>query len=109
MTVALRIFLLAGAVLVLAFVVLKLKKAEFEVTDSLFWLVAVALLAVMALFPQWVYALSELLGFESPSNCVFLLVIAALTMRIFTLNARLAHLRTKVNSLIQEIALREKE
>ncbi len=60
MTAALRIFLLVGAVLVLAFVVLKLKKAEFEVTDSLFWLVAVVLLAVMALFPQWVYALSEL-------------------------------------------------
>lgn len=109
MSVSLRIFLLAGAFFVLMFIVRKLKRSEFEVADSIFWLVTVALFALMAIYPHWVYALSGLLGFESPANCVFLLVIALLMIRVFSLNAKTAHLRTKVNSLIQEIALREKE
>lgn len=108
MNVALRTFLLACAVMVLFFIVRKIKKSEFEIVDSIFWFVLVAVLALFALFPQIVYTLSSLFGFSSPSNFVFLAVIAILLIRIFSLNAKLAHLRTKVNGLIQELALREK-
>ena len=109
MSLALRVFLLICAVLVFVFVIRKIKKSEFETMDAIFWLLFVAVIAILAIFPGIAYALSGVLGFDSPSNFVFLCVIAILLIRVFSLNAKVAHLRAKTNSLIQEIALRERE
>ena len=109
MTLALRVFLLVCAVVVLVFVIRKIKKSEFETMDAIFWLLFTVVIALLAIFPDIAYTLSGVLGFESPSNFVFLCVIAILLIRVFSLNAKVAHLRAKTNSLIQEIALREQE
>lgn len=109
MSLALRVFLLICAFLVLVFVIRKIKKSEFEIMDAIFWLLFIAVLLLLAIFPDIAYLLSNILGFDSPSNFVFLCVIAILLIRVFSLNAKVAHLRAKTNSLIQEIALREKE
>lgn len=109
MSLALRVFLLICAFLVLVFVIRKIKKSEFEIMDAIFWLLFIAVLLLLAIFPDIAYLLSNILGFDSPSNFVFLCVIAILLIRVFSLNAKVAHLRAKINSLIQEIALREKE
>lgn len=109
MNIVLRIFILVSAALVLVFIVRKIRKSEFEIVDSIFWFFFAAVLVFLSVFPQVAYALSGLLGFDAPSNFVFLCVIAILIVRVFSLNAKLAHLRAKTNSLIQEIALREKE
>ena len=77
--------------------------------DAIFWLLFIAVIAILAIFPGIAYVLSGVLGFDSPSNFVFLCVIAILLIRVFSLNAKVAHLRAKTNSLIQEIALRERE
>lgn len=109
MSLALRVFLLVCAVLVLVFVIRKIKKSEFETMDAIFWLLFIVVIALLAIFPGIAYALSRVLGFDSPSNFVFLCVIAILLIRVFSLNAKIAHLRAKTNSLIQEFALREHE
>ena len=109
MTLALRAFLLVGAILVLVFIFQKIRRSEFQIADSIFWFVFVGVLALFALFPQIAYLLSGLFGFAAPSNFVFLAVIAILLIRVFSLNAKVAHLRAKVNGLIQEVALREHE
>ena len=109
MSLALRVFLLICAFFVLVFVIRKIKKSEFEIMDAIFWLLFIIVLLLLAIFPGIAYALSNFLGFDSPSNFVFLCVIAILIIRVFSLNAKVAHLRAKTNSLIQEIALREKE
>lgn len=109
MSVSLRLFLIICAVLVLIFIVRKIRKSEFEIADSIFWFLLVAGLVLVAAFPQIAYIASNVLGFASPSNFIFLAVIGVLVIRLFSLNAELAHLRAKVNGLIQEIALREHE
>lgn len=109
MSLALRVFLLICACFVLVFVIRKIKKSEFEIMDAIFWLLFIVVLFLLAVFPGIAYALSNVLGFDSPSNFVFLCVIAILIIRVFSLNAKVAHLRAKTNALIQEIALREKE
>ena len=109
MTTVLRAFLLICAILVLIFVFRKIKKSEFEIADSIFWFMFVALMIVLAAFPPIAYFLSGLFGFAAPVNFVFVVVIAVLLIRLFALNAKVAHLRIKVNHLIQELALREKE
>lgn len=105
MNISLRIFLVVSAVAVLYFVVRKIKKSKFEASDSIFWLFFIAVLVVLGAFPQISYGLANILGFESPSNFIFLCVIAILLIRMFSLTAKVSLLRTKLDSLVQEVAL----
>lgn len=109
MSFSLRMFLLISAAIVLFFIVRKIRSSEFEITDSIFWFLFVLVLVFLALFPQAAFLLSRLFGFESPANFIFLAVIAILLIRVFSLNAKVAHLRAKVNLLIQEIAMRSRD
>ncbi|RHF38700.1 DUF2304 domain-containing protein [Collinsella intestinalis] len=103
----LRIALVLSAFTVLLFVVRKLKTSQFQNSDSMYWLFLSACLLFSALFPKAIYTLSGLLGIQSPSNFVFLAVIAMLLVREFTIQVQLTQLRTKVTLLAQEIALRD--
>lgn len=103
----LRAFLAVGAALVLLLVIRKIRRSQFDAADSLYWLGLSAGLLVVAVFPQIAYFFSGLLGFQSPSNFVFLVMIALLLAREFSLQAQLAALRRKVTALVQEVAVRE--
>ncbi len=109
MTINLRIFLVFGAVLLLIMVTRKIKKSQFETQDTFFWLGLSVLLIVAAVFPQLVYAISDLLGFQSASNFVFLAVIAILLWRLFRLQESLSVLRRKLIVLAQEVALKNRD
>lgn len=107
MTGNLRIFLLIGAALLLVLVARKIKKSQFDTHDTFFWLGLSVLLILAAAFPQLVYAVSNLLGFQSASNFVFLAVIAILLWRLFRLQENVVTLRRKLTTLVQEIALKD--
>ena len=107
MTGNLRIFLLIGAALLLVLVARKIKKSQFDTHDTFFWLGLSVLLILAAAFPQLVYAVSNLLGFQSASNFVFLAVIAILLWRLFRLQENVVTLRRKLTALVQEIALKD--
>lgn len=109
MSFALRIALFICAALLLRFVVVRIRKAQFDISDSLFWLLLSAMLVVLAIFPEIAFFCSELLGIQSPSNFVFLSIIALLIVRGFTQQVELAKLRHKLTALTQEIALRNTE
>lgn len=107
MTGNLRIFLLLGAVLLLVLVARKIKKSQFDTHDTFFWLGLSVLLILAAAFPQLVYVIADLLGFQSASNFVFLAVIAILLWRLFRLQENVVTLRRKLTTLVQEIALKD--
>lgn len=107
MSLGLRLFLVIGAVLAFIVVVRKIKKTDMQASDSVFWLVFCGSLVIIAIFPQLAIDASGLLGFESPSNFVLLLVIAILIVKVFSLSTDIAQLRQKVYRLIQELALKE--
>lgn len=107
LTGPLRAVLLVCAVLVLYFIVRKLKKSQIQVLDSVFWLFFSLSLVLLAVFPSIAVFVSHLLGFMAPSNFVFVYVIAVLVMRDFSNTVKIAKLREKVNDLIQEVALRD--
>ena len=98
MTGNLRIFLLIGAALLLVLVARQI---------TFFWLGLSVLLILAAAFPQLVYVASDLLGFQSASNFVFLAVIAILLWRLFRLQENVVTLRRKLTTLVQEIALKD--
>lgn len=109
MNASLRVLLVACAVIVLIFILRKLRKSQIQVMDSIFWLLFSLSLVILAIFPEIAYALARFLGFQAPVNFVFLYVIAVLLVRDFSSTVKNAQQREKLTSLIQEIALRDYE
>lgn len=107
MNPVLRISLVVSAFLVLLFVTRKIKKAQFSTADSLFWLFLSICLLIVAVFPGIAYFFSGVLGIQSPSNFIFLSVIALLLVHEFTIQAQLSQLKSKITALTQELALHD--
>lgn len=109
MSILLRVFLIVCALLVLGFILRRIKKAEIHTADTVFWLLFAASLVLVAAFPRIAFLFSNFLGIESPANFVFLFVIAILFIREFISTIEIAKLREKLHMLTEEVALREHE
>lgn len=107
MSFSLRVLLIAGAFLVCLFVVKKIKAAQMQVLDSLFWLLFSASFIILGVFPDVASAFSNQFGFISTSNFVFLYVIAVLVIRDFCNSLRISKLEDRLNSFVQAVALKE--
>ena len=105
MSISLRALLSVSAAVVLLFVVRKLKKSQIQVLDSLLWLLFSLSFVILGIFPEIAIDCSVLFCFVSPSNLVFLYVIAVLVVRDFCNSLRLARLEERLNSLVQAVAL----
>lgn len=103
----LRFFLIVAAVVVLVFVVKKIKKSKIQVADSIFWFLFAGSFLLFALVPQIASFFSSALGFEAPSNFIFLYVIGVLLIREFSMTEKVSQLRIKLDTLVQEMALRD--
>lgn len=101
------IVLVAGALITLIFVIMKIRRSEIKTSDAIFWFFFVLCLLLLALFPQIAFVLSDVLGVESPANLVFLCIVAILLIKQFTTSVEMAKLRDRVTYLVQEIALLE--
>lgn len=107
MGIVLRVFLAIIAIGVFAMIVRKVRTSQMEASDSIFWFLFGACFVVFAIVPQVAYFFSNLLGFQSPSNFIFLFAIGVLLIKCFSLSVKHASLRMKVNELAQQVALSE--
>ncbi len=105
--IGLRLVLLAGAVFILAFVLLKIRRAQLQTTDAVFWFLFAGCLVLLAIFPQIVYHLAGFIGVESPANLVFLLILGILIIRLLNITVETARLKQKLDRTVQHIALQE--
>ena len=71
--------LIAGAVLALVYVVVKIRHNQLATSDAVFCFLFALALIVMAIFPQIIYGFSSVLGIESPANFVFLCILAVVS------------------------------
>ena len=107
MSVALRVSLFLCSLLVLFFVMRRIKKAGLEISDSIFWLFLSLVLIVIAVFPQIAYWASDLLGFSAPVNFIFFCGIIVLLVRTFAQDQKICMLKKKLTALVQNEALRD--
>lgn len=106
MSIALRVSLIVGSLLILFFVMRRIKKSGLEIVDSIFWLLISAALIIIAVFPQIAYWASDLLGFDAPVNFVFCCGIVVLLVRTFTQDQKICQLKKKLTTLVQDEAMR---
>ena len=107
MSIQFIIVLVACAICAFAYILRKIRKSEITIADSTFWFLFAASLVLLALFPQIAFFFSEALQIQSPSNFVFLYVIAVLVIREFLSTVELSKLRARLTTLTQREALDE--
>lgn len=109
MSRALRVLLIVGAVFVFLMIASRIRNKKILMQDAIYWIVLSFLLVLAALFPRAIIAVATFLGFMSPSNFVFLVIVALLLVKIFSNSAEISMLQHKVEELTQESALHNKE
>ena len=105
MSIALRIALIIVSVLVVVFVLKKLRRAQLNIDDSIYWIVFALFLLVLSIFPQIALWASNLLGILSPANFVFLFMIFVVLVKLFHVSIDLSVQKHRLNHLVQQIAL----
>ena len=109
MSLVLRIILIAVSLLTLFFVLIKIRKAQFTISDTLFWLFFCVFLLVIGIFPQIPFFFAKLIGFQAPSNLVFVAIIFLLLVKMFLMSVKLSRLEDKLSRLVSRRALDERE
>ncbi|MBQ6717972.1 MAG: DUF2304 domain-containing protein [Clostridia bacterium] len=99
------ITLILACIVTAIFVIRKIKKSQFKIGDTLYWLFFCLFLLVMSIFPTAIYWVSNIIGFESPSNFIFVTIIFLLLVKIFLLDARVAKVEDKLIKLVQKYAI----
>lgn len=102
---SLRIVLLIVSVLTALFVLRKIRKAQFSIDDALYWVFFCGLLLILSVFPGISFFFSNLIGFESPSNFIFVVFIFLLLIKMFLMSVKIAGMQAKLNNLVQKYAL----
>lgn len=109
MSLMLRILCVGGSLVTLLFITSNIRRRKVQIEDSIFWVILAAALLVVAIFPRIATSLATLLGFQAPSNFVFVVVIAILLAKLFSLSTEVSSLKHRLNELAQEEALLSKE
>lgn len=107
MSIALRVLLIIVSVMNTLNILRRIRKSKLQIDYSIFWLVFSMILIVIAVFPQIVIKLAQIIGFQSPANMAFLLVIFALMFKSFQSTLEISQLQYKIEELTQKIALEE--
>ena len=109
MSTTLRIILIIGSFMSFLLCVMKIKQSKLKVENSVTWMVGSIILILMSIFSDVVGWLSGLLGFVTPVNFVFLIMITFLLMQTFIDNIHITALNEKIKDLDHYIALKEHE
>ena len=104
----LRILLFLGSVVVFTIISQCIRKRRIQLKDGIFWIAFGFLLILVSVFPVLAIWASSILGIQSPSNCVFLILIFLLGCHQFFLTIRISRLEIKNNQLVQNIVIYRK-
>ncbi len=86
-----------------------LRRKRIDFRYALAWLFVDIIIIVMAIFPQAMVGLSDILGVASPVNMVLFVGLCLALVVIFSLSMSVSRLADKVRKLSQEIAIIRKD
>lgn len=109
MSITLRIILILVSLLAVIYTLRKIRKAQLNIDDAIYWIVLSVLLLVLSVFPQTAEWGAQLLGFISPSNFVLVVMIFMVLIKLFQVAVDLSIAKYRLNLLIQKMALLNKE
>ena len=69
------------------------------------WIVFALGIVVIAIFPEVVYFFTGLIGVESPTNAIYLVIIFIMLIMIFYLFMKTSILESKLNKMVENFAI----
>lgn len=105
MSTMLKIFLIVILLFQLFLIVNTVRKKQISMKYASLWIVLILMMCIIALFPQIVMFLSELMGFEKTSNMVLLLGFFFSFYMIYIHTISISVQNEKIKLLIQEISI----
>lgn len=108
MSIVLRILMLIGAVSLLIFMLKRIRQSKLKIEYAVFWIVFAAVLVFMSLLPYVFYWISDLIGFQSPINMIYLVIIFILIVKLFLTSLQISQLENKIDNLVQKIAIEKR-
>lgn len=109
MTTILRIVLIIVCFLTCYYALYKIRKAQMQIEDSLFWIIFSLILVIISIFPKIAFFLADLLGIGSAVNFVFLATIFILIFKVFSISIKMSQLEYKIKNLVQQMAIKNYE
>ncbi|MGN1013694.1 MAG: DUF2304 domain-containing protein [Clostridia bacterium] len=107
MSITLRVILIISSFIAFLLCVMKIKQSKLKVENAVTWMLGSFILILMSIFANAVGYISNLLGFVSPVNFVFLIMIAFLLIQVFIDNLHITLLNEKIKDLDHYLALKE--
>ena len=108
MTARLQLYMILGAVILLAVIFCLLKRGLMSVKYSLLWLLLAVCLVIAAAVPYTVFVLRDLLDIQMPVNLIFLLMFCFVLVMLLSLSVAITQLAEKCKRLTQANAILEK-
>lgn len=109
MPIPLRVILFLGAVSTFSYFIKQIRHNRMQIPVTIFWSFFSSGLILISVFPSIVVWLSVRLGFQSPANFLFTLIIFILVLKSFDDTIKITNLREKITVLTQHIALIDKK
>lgn len=105
----LQLFVVFVCLVFLIGVVRQIKTGRLLLRYSLLWLVLALVAMLAAIFPDGIYALSDLLGFGTPSNFILFVGVFFLLAICLSLSMIVSRQALKIKGLVQALAILEND
>jgi hypothetical protein len=100
------IFIIIG-LLLLAYIIAKVKKKKFAEKESLIWILAGLTVFVLALFPELLGIISNFMGVAYAPTALFLLTFFAIVVILIRKEEQITNINDKIKELAQRNAILE--
>lgn len=105
MDIKTRVVLIIGSILFFIFLLRTVKKSKLNIDIATIWIIFSLAMILIAIFPEVVYFFTNLIGIESPTNAIYLVIIFIMLIMIFCLFMKISNLEIKINRLTETIAI----
>ncbi|MBD7910225.1 MULTISPECIES: DUF2304 domain-containing protein [Clostridium] len=102
------IFFIIVAILFMISIISKVKKKKFFERDSFLWMLGSIVVLILAIFPNLIIYLSNLIGIEYAPSLLFLVAIVFILHLLFRQNEQVSLLKEQVKDLGQRVVILEK-
>lgn len=102
-----RIALIATSLAFASVIVRLVKRKQLTMKYSFLWIILLFVILLCAILPIIPYRISDILGFETPANFIFLVAVFFLLAIALSLSIIVSKQQRKITTLIQEVAILE--
>lgn len=101
--------LILAAFIFTFYIISMIRKSKLSIKYSLTWIFLGLFFIILSIYPKLVDMTSDILRIHSPVNTLFLGIILALLIMLFTLTIAISKLKEQITSLSQELGILKKK